>query len=87
MMYPVGTYLLLTPIQEAEQTAGGLYIPDAVRQEPSKGKIVSVGEEVKDEKLTEGTVVIFRKGVGEPIKYQGTEYLLLQLKEVIGILK
>lgn len=87
MIYPVGAYLLLTPVRDAEQTAGGLYIPDAVRQEPSKGKIVSVGSEVKDEKLTEGTIVLFRKGLGEAIKYNDTEYLLLPLKEVIGILK
>lgn len=87
MIIPVGTYLLLEPIQESEKTAGGLYIPDSIRQEPDKGKILGVGSEVTDPKLTEGTIVLFRKGLGESIKYQKKEYLLLPLKEVIGIFK
>lgn len=87
MIIPVGTYLLLDPIQEAETTAGGLYIPDSIRQEPDKGRIISVGSEVTDPKLTPDTVVLFRKGLGETIKYNNKDYLLLPLKEVIGIFK
>lgn len=87
MIIPIGTYLLLDPIKDAETTEGGLYIPDSVRQEPDKGKILSVGSGVTDEKLSEGTIVLFRKGLGESIKKDGKEYLLLPLKEVIGILK
>ena len=87
MLIPIGTYLLLEPIKDNEITEGGLYIPDSVRQEPDKGKVLSVGSEVKDTKLTEGTIVLFRKGLGESIKYDGKEYLLLPLKEVIGIFK
>ena len=48
---------------------------------------MSVGSEVEEPKLTEGTIVLFRKGLGELIKKDGKEYLLLPLKEVIGILK
>lgn len=87
MIIPVGTYLLIEPIKDNEVTAGGLYIPDSVRQEPDKGKIISVGSEVTDGKLASGVTVLFRKGIGESIKYDGKEYLLLPLKEIIGIFK
>ena len=87
MLIPVGTYLLLEPIKDNEITAGGLYIPDSVRQEPDKGKIIDVGSGVEDPKLTKDTVVLFRNGLGESIKYDNKEYLLLPLKEVIGIFK
>ena len=87
MITPVGENLLLSPVPVEETTAGGLYIPDAARQTPDKGKVLSVGSGVTEDKLTEGTIVLFRKGVGESIKYKDTEYLILPLKEVIGILK
>lgn len=87
MITPVGENLLLEPIPAEETTAGGLYIPDAVRQTPDKGKIIEIGSAVNEEKLTKGTIVLFRKGVGELIKYKSTEYLILPIKEVIGILK
>lgn len=87
MIIPVGTYLLLDPIKDSEVTEGGLYIPDSVKQEPDKGRVLSVGSEVSDEKLKTDAIVLFRRGVGESIKYDGKDYLLLPLKEVIGILK
>lgn len=87
MIIPVGENLLLEPVPVEESTAGGLYIPDSVRQTPDKGKILATGSAVKDEKLAEGVTVLFRKGVGETIKYKSVEYLILPVKEVIGILK
>lgn len=87
MIIPVGENLLLEPVPVEESTAGGLYIPDSVRQTPDKGKILAAGSAVKDEKLAEGVTVLFRKGVGETIKYKSVEYLILPVKEVIGILK
>lgn len=86
MIIPVGENLLLEPVPVEESTAGGLYIPDSVRQTPDKGKILAVGSALEDEKLTAGVTVLFRKGVGDSIKYKGTEYLILPIKEVIGIL-
>ena len=87
MIIPIGTHLLLEPIKDAEKTDGGLYIPDSLREEPDKGRVLSVGSDVNEPKLTKGTIVLFRKGLGELIKKDGKEYLLLPLKEVIGILK
>jgi co-chaperonin GroES (HSP10) len=49
--------------------------------------VVSVGSEVNEPKLTEGTVVLFRKGLGESVRHANKDYLLLPLKEVIGIFK
>ena len=87
MITPIGTNILLEPIKAEETTAKGLYIPDSVRETPDRGKVLAVGSDVKEEKLTEGVIVLFRKGVGETVKYNGTEYLILSLKEVIGILR
>lgn len=35
---------------EPEKTSGGLYIPDAAKEKPQKGKIEAIGGEVKTSK-------------------------------------
>lgn len=86
MLVPVGENVLVSPIQLEEQTSAGIYLPDTARVTPDKGKIVSVGEDVKcADKLTQGVVVLFRKGVGHSVTYQNEDYLILPIKEIIGI--
>lgn len=88
MIIPVGENILVEPIQVDEVTAGGIYLPDSARVTPDKGKIVSVGEDVKAKNvLTKGTVVLFRKNSGHDVNYQNKEYVILPTKEVIGIIK
>lgn len=85
---PIGENILVEPIQVDEITSGGIYLPDTARVTPDKGKIVSVGEDVKDkEVLTKGTIVLFRKNSGHDVNYQNKEYVILPTKEVIGIIK
>ena len=87
MLIPVGDNLLLEAIQQEEVTAGGIFIPDSSRQTPDKGKIVSVGDKVEAENLTEGVTVLFRKNSGHAVRYKDTDYILLPIKEVLGIIK
>lgn len=85
---PIGENILVEPIQVDEITSGGIYLPDTARVTPDKGKIVSVGEDVKDkEVLTKDTIVLFRKNSGHDVNYQNKEYVILPTKEVIGIIK
>lgn len=88
MIIPVGDNILVEPIQVDEVTAGGIYLPDTARVTPDKGKVVSLGDEVKaKDVLVEGTVVLFRKNSGHDVNYQNKEYVILPTKEVIGIIR
>lgn len=85
---PVGTNILVQPIQVDEVTSGGIYLPDTARITPDKGTVVSLGEDIEDKKtLTEGSTVLFRKNSGHDVTYQNKEYVILPLKEVIGVIK
>lgn len=87
MLEPIGDKLLIEPIPVDEVTAGGIIVPDTARTTPDKGKVLSIGDDVKSEKLTKGTVVLFRKNSGSSVHHAGTEYIILPVKEVIGIIK
>lgn len=88
MIIPVGDSVLVEPIKIDEVTAGGIYLPDTSRVTPDKGKILAVGADVKDKQtLTEGAIVLFRKNSGHSVTYANTDYIILPVKEVIGVIK
>lgn len=71
--------------EEAEKTAGGLYVPDVAKEKPQKGTVEAVGSEVKE--LKAGNQVLFDKYSGSKIKLNGTEYLIVKEEDVLGVIE
>ena len=90
---PLGDRVLVEPIEEKEQTVGGIIIPDAAKEKPMQGKVIAVGK--KTEK--DGKEIAFDVKVGDTVllpKYGGTEVKLgdqkLQLvreEDLLGVLE
>jgi chaperonin GroES len=40
---PLADRVVVQALAEAEQTRGGLYIPDTAKEKPQQGKVISVG--------------------------------------------
>jgi chaperonin GroES len=69
--------------EELERTAGGIYIPDAAKEKPQRGKIERIGADVKAVK--EGDVILFDKYSGSKINVDGTDYLIIKEEDILGI--
>lgn len=87
MIEPIGDKLLVKPVLVEEVTSGGIFLPDSSREIPDKGVIEAVGDDVKEVKLCVGTTVFFRKNSGTSVKDDGQEYIILPVREIVGILK
>jgi len=80
---------------EAEKTAGGLFIPDSAKEKPQQGEVVAIGNGKINEKTGErtpldvkaGDRILFGKYSGSDIKIDGTEYLIMREDEVLGVLE
>lgn len=70
---------------ELEKTAGGLYIPDAAKEKPQRGKVEAVGSEVKSVKV--GDMILFDKYSGSKINLENQEYLILKEEDILGIIE
>ncbi|MBI3803313.1 MAG: co-chaperone GroES [Nitrospirae bacterium] len=70
---------------ELEKTSGGLYIPDAAKEKPQRGKIEAVGSEVKGVKV--GDTILFDKYSGSKITLENQEFLILKEEDILGILE
>jgi chaperonin GroES len=80
---PLKDRVFVSYSEELDKTQGGLFIPDAAKEKPQRGKIESVGEEVKSVKV--GDSILFDKYSGSKINLEGTDYLILKEEDILGI--
>ena len=71
--------------EEAEKTAGGIYIPESAKEKPQKGVIEAVGSEVKEIKV--GDTILFDKYSGSKINIDNNEYLIIKEEDILGIIQ
>ncbi len=89
---PLKDRVLVKYSEEAEKSAGGLYIPDSAKEKPQKGEIVAVGSGrvTEDGKLQKmdvkiGDVILFDKYSGSKITMDDVEYLIIREEDILGI--
>ena len=92
-MKPLNDRVLVKRLESEEKTAGGLFIPDAAKEKPSKGEVVACGPgkmtadgnrvamDVKP-----GDVVLFAKFAGTEIKLDGVDHIILSEDDILAIL-
>ncbi len=91
---PLRDRVLVKYSEEAEKTAGGLYIPDTAKEKPQKGEVVAVGpgKITDDGKLQPvsvkmGDSVLFDKYSGSKVTMDDVEYLIIREEDILGILE
>jgi chaperonin GroES len=84
---PLGNRVLVKREEQTNTTASGIIIPDSAKEKPSEGKVIAVGKDALDYGISEGDIVVFAKFSGLEITVDGTEYLILVSKEILGIMK
>jgi chaperonin GroES len=80
--------VLVQPAEAETKTASGIIIPDTAKEKPQKGKIIAVGEGLKDKPVTVkvGDNVLYGKYSGTEISIDGKEYLIMRNSDIFGII-
>lgn len=70
------------------KSAGGIIIPDTVKEKPQKGIVVAVGAGKKDEPLTVkvGDNILYGKYAGQEFEFEGKEYLIMRESDIVAII-
>ncbi|MFW6307986.1 MAG: co-chaperone GroES [Campylobacterales bacterium] len=85
---PLGQRVLVERVEEETKTSSGIIIPDNAKEKPLGGEVKAISKEVKEEgELSVGDKIIFSKYSGTEIKLDGKEYLVMNLDDILGILK
>ena len=89
---PLGDKVLVQPSAGAEQTAGGIVLPDSAKERPQEGTVIAVGSGRTLDNGTkvelgvkEGDLVIYSKYGGTEVKLDGTEYLILDESSILAV--
>ena len=90
---PLHDRVVVRRIEENAKTAGGIIIPDTVKEKPMQGEIMSVGPGARDEagrlvplEVKKGDKVLFGKWSGTEVKIDGTELLIMKESDILGII-
>ena len=80
---PMGSRVLIQPIEQESKTSSGLLLPETAKEKPQTGRVVAVGED-EEIKLRVNDKVLFAKYTGTEFKLDGNEYLLLEANDVLA---
>lgn len=94
MLRPLGDRIIIE-VQEAEQmTSFGIIIPDSAKEKPNQGIVVAVGAGRVLDNGTRAELdvkvndrIIFEQYVGTEVKYDGKEYLILDVENILAIVE
>ncbi len=89
---PLGDKVILKRLEAEGRTAGGIVLPDTVKEKPKRGIILAVGN---GKLLDDGTrsemqvkkddEVLFTSYAGTEIKVNGEEYMIMDESDILGV--
>jgi len=82
---PLNERVFVSYSEELDRTASGLYIPDAAKEKPQRGKIEAIGNDVKNVKV--GDKILFDKYSGSKVSIDSQDYLILKEEDILGIIE
>ncbi|GAB4498471.1 MAG: co-chaperone GroES [Anaerolineales bacterium] len=80
---PLGTRVLIKPLEQEGKTASGLFLPESAKEKPQTGEVVAVGDD-ESIKLKTKDKVLFAKYSGTEFKYEGVDYLLMEASDILA---
>ena len=89
---PLGSRVLVEPIEQEEITASGIILPETAKEKPQQGKVLAAGPGDRNDKgervamdVKNGDVVLFAKYSGTEVKMDGKKLLILRESDILGI--
>jgi chaperonin GroES len=90
---PLHDRIVVKRIEAEAKTAGGIIIPDTVKEKPQQGEVIAVGPGGRDENgklipidIKAGDRVLFGKWSGTEVRIDDQEYLIMKESDVMGVL-
>lgn len=91
---PLGDRIVVQRVEAQEKSAGGIYLPDAAKNKPLKGKVMAVGpgKMMKDGsrkgmQVKKGDLVLFTAWAGDEFRDTGNnkEILLMREEDILAV--
>lgn len=94
MLKPLADRVVVKVSSQEEKSKGGIFLPDTAKEKPQEGEVIAVGPGARLKNGTQvapevkiGDRVIFAKYGGTEVKVNQEEYLILNERDLLGIIK
>jgi len=91
---PLFDNVLVKPLEAENTLPSGIVLPDSAKEKPQIGEIMAVGTGAKDEKgnkvemvVKVGDKVMYKKWGGNEVKVNGEEWMIVEQKDILAIVK
>jgi chaperonin GroES len=91
---PLHDRVVVRRIDPDAKSAGGIIIPDTVKEKPQEGEIIAVGPGARDDNgklvpidLKVGDRILFGKWSGTEVKIDGEDLLIMKESDVMGVIE
>ncbi len=82
---PIGERVVLKEIEAEETTRSGLILAGE-KEEPQKASVIATTEEGEKLGLEVGAQVYYKKYAGTKVKYEGEEYIIIDIEDVLAVI-
>lgn len=89
---PLGSRVVIEPLEQEEVTAGGIVLPETAKEKPQKGTVLAIGAGDRDDEgkripmdVAVGDVVLYAKYAGTEVKVDGKKLLILKENDILAI--
>ena len=93
-MRPLHDRVVVRRVTPLEKSAGGIIIPDTVKEKPMEGEVLAAGPGARNEQgaivaleVKAGDRVLFGKWSGTEITLDGEELLIMKESDLMGVLE
>lgn len=91
---PLFDNVLVKPLEAETKLPSGIVLPDSAKEKPQVGEIMAVGSGTTDEKGNKVTMVVnvgdkvmYKKWGGNEVKVNGEEWMIVEQKDILAIVK
>ena len=91
---PLHDRVVVRRITPLEKSAGGIIIPDTVKEKPMEGEVIAAGLGARNEQgeivaldVKAGDRVLFGKWSGTEVKLDGEELLIMKESDLMGVIE
>ncbi len=79
---PINGHVLVKPLEPADRTAGGVYLPDTAREGQKEGRVIAVAQDATEE-VAVGDRVVYKEFAGTEVRVDREDYLLLPSDDLL----
>ena len=83
---PLGTRVLLEPIEEIKHISGGIYLPDNIKTTVQQYKVIDIGPDIDKTIINTNNIVLINKNDGVDIKIDNKNYIIITEENILAVL-